>query len=335
MNERDIIECLNRQSVEAKPGLLYGIGDDCAVLEKDAELSWLVSMDTLVETVHFDLRWHPAEKLGRKAVAVNVSDIAAMGGKPVFIFLSLGLPQNFEPSWVQAFSEGIAGACREYNCFLVGGDTVLSREGVMITITVIGEVPAAEVVYRRGALPGDTVWVSGKLGLAAAGLELCRSGIKSETVSWQTFIEAHLDPHPRICLGRLLGKSGLVHAMMDLSDGLATDLSHLCKQSGVGAVVRSEKLPTSPDLPGIARLLRQDPLDLMLKGGEDYELVFTTAVEAAPEIKALAEEACVPVTRVGTIVEKQGVRLMLPVTKSNQQKEINISFAGFDHFPDK
>jgi thiamine-monophosphate kinase len=335
MNERDIIECLNNQNVEGKPGLLHGIGDDCAVLEKDTDRSWLVSMDTLVETVHFDLRWHPAEKLGRKAVAVNVSDIAAMGGKPLFIFLSLGLPQAFDPSWVHDFSDGIAGACREYGCLLVGGDTVHSREGVMITITVIGEVPVGEVIYRNGALPGDIIWVSGELGLAAAGLEICKSDIVSDTASMRAFVEAHLNPQPRVRLGRMLAKSGLVHAMMDLSDGVATDLSHLCKQSGVGAVIQSEKLPASPDLHDIASLLRQDPFDLMLKGGEDYELVFVTAVDAVPQIKALSEKAGVSVTKIGTIVEKQGVSLILPDSASNHQKEVDISFAGFDHFPNE
>jgi len=335
MNERDIIECLNSQNVEGKPGLLHGIGDDCAVLEKDTDRSWLVSMDTLVETVHFDLRWHPAEKLGRKAVAVNVSDIAAMGGKPLFIFLSLGLPQAFDPSWVQGFSEGIAGACREYGCLLVGGDTVHSREGVIITISVIGDVPVDEVIYRSGALPGDTIWVSGELGLAAAGLEICKSDIVYDTASLRAIVEAHLNPQPRVRLGRMLAKSCLVHAMMDLSDGLATDLSHLCKQSSVGAVIRSEKLPTSPDLLETANLLRQDPFDLMLKGGEDYELVFVTAADAAPKIKTLAKKAGVSVADIGTIVEKQGVRLILPDSVSTEQKEVNISFAGFDHFPDK
>ncbi len=335
MNERDIVECLNNQNVEGKPGLLHGIGDDCAVLEKDTDRSWLVSMDTLVETVHFDLRWHPAEKLGRKAVAVNVSDIAAMGGTPLFIFLSLGLPQAFDPSWVHGFSEGIAGACREYGCLLVGGDTVHSREGVVITITVIGDVPVDEVIYRNGALPGDIIWVSGELGLAAAGLEICKSDIVYDNASMKAIVEAHLNPQPRVRLGRMLAKSGLVHAMMDLSDGLATDLSHLCKQSGVGAVIRSEKLPTSPGLLDTANLLGQNPFDLMLKGGEDYELVFVTAVDAAPKIKALSQKAGVSVTRIGTIVEKQGVNLILPNSASKHQKEVDISFAGFDHFPNE
>ena len=335
MNERDIIEWLNSQNHDGKAGLIHGIGDDCAVLEKDSDRSWLVSMDTLVETVHFDLRWHPSEKLGRKAVAVNVSDISAMGGKPVFILLSLGLPQAFDPSWVHAFSEGLSGACKEYGCLLIGGDTVLSREGVIITITVIGEVPADEVIYRSGALPGDTIWVSGELGLAAAGLELCQSGVKYNAQSLQVLVESHLNPQPRIRLGRLLAKSRLAHAMMDLSDGLATDLSHLCKQSGVGAILHSQLLPTSPALSEASRLLQQDPLDLMIKGGEDYELVLTAKADATPEILALSKKVGVQVTQVGEIDDKQGVRLLMPESASSQQKEVNVSFSGFDHFSNR
>lgn len=335
MNERDIIQCLLARCGVEQNGLLRGIGDDCAVIEKNEQRSWLVTMDTLVESVHFDLNWHPPEKLGRKAVAVNVSDIAAMGGEPVFIFLSLGLPRGFDPSWMNSFSQGITGACREYGCMLAGGDTVMSREGVLITVTVIGEVPADQVVYRRGAFPGDVIWVSGSLGMAAAGLEICRNGITSAVTSLQPLVEAHLNPQPRVRLGRQLAESRIVHAMMDISDGLATDLSHLCAQSGVGAQIYSDRLQASPALLEATSLLRQDPIDLMIRGGEDYELVFTSSPDAESEIAALAESTGVAVTAIGTIVNQQGVRLVLSASDTEQQGEIDISFAGYDHFPDE
>jgi len=290
-------------------------------------------MDTLVEDVHFDLHWHPPEKLGRKAVAVNVSDIAAMGGLPKFIFLSLGLPGQFDPVWVDRFTEGISGACREHDCVLAGGDTVRSREGILITVTVIGEMPADQVVYRSGARPGDEVWVSGTLGRAAAGLEICRSGIKTDPGEMQTLVEAHLDPRPRISLGRLLAGNKVAHAMMDLSDGLATDLSHLCQQSGVGAVVYAAELPALPVLREAADLLNRDPLDLMIRGGEDYELVFTAAAAAGTRIAKLGQQAGMRLSRVGTIVDRQGVRLILPAGGTNGPDEVDISFTGFDHFP--
>ena len=335
MNERDIIECFRSSEGGVRPDLLCGIGDDCAVIEKNAERSWLVTMDTLVEKVHFDLSWHPPEKLGRKTVSVNVSDIAAMGGEPVFAFLSLGLPQGFDPCWVKSFSSGTAEACREYGCILAGGDTVRSREGFLITLAVIGEMPTDLVLYRSGAKPGDTVWVSGALGMAAAGLEICREGLVPETPSLRALVEAHLNPQARVSLGRPLAESRLVHAMMDLSDGLATDLSHLCKQSGVGAVIHFQQFPVLPSLHEAANILRKDPVDLMLKGGEDYELLFTAPADAASAISALASQVGVQVTQVGTIVDQPGVKLVFPDSATQAKKEVNIDFAGYDHFPDR
>ena len=335
MNERDIIECFRSMGSQGRPDLLCGIGDDCAVIAKNPQRSWLVTMDTLVETVHFDLSWHPPEKLGRKAVAVNVSDIAAMGGEPVFAFLSLGLPQGFDPSWVKGFAQGVNEACGEFGCLLAGGDTVRSRGGVLVTLTVIGEMPADQILYRSGAQSGDAVWVSGTLGTAAAGLEICRRGLVGDIGAFLSPVEAHLNPQARVGLGRLLAESGLVHAMMDLSDGLATDLAHLCQQSNVGAVIHSAQLPSLPALHEAARLLGVDPLDLMIKGGEDYELLFTAAADSAREIEAIAEKAGVQVTQVGKVVDPQGVRLVLPPSPIRGEKEIDISFAGFDHFPDE
>ena len=336
MNEREIIEWFQQgAATDNIRGLVRGIGDDCAVIAKDANQSWLVTMDTLVEGVHFDLRWHPPEKLGRKSVAVNISDIAAMGGEPLFIFLSLGLPKGFDPSWLQSFSNGISEACKENKCFLAGGDTVRSMEGILITITVIGEAPADQVVYRNNAAVGDAIWVSGSLGMAAAGLALCKKECDHDISQLNNLVEAHLNPIPRVRLGRLLAENKIVHAMMDLSDGLATDLSQLCKESGVGAVINAEKLPVDPALKEVSQQIDKEPLDLALRGGEDYELLFTAVPEAEKEIKALGVRAGVPLSQVGTIVEKPGVRLNMSTSFNKVEDEIDISFEGFDHFSER
>lgn len=334
MNERQIIENFRDLNLEGGRGLIRGIGDDCAVIEKNAHWSWLVTMDTLVESVHFDLGWHPPDKLGFKSVAVNVSDIAAMGGKPTLIFLSLGLPRGFESSWVKDFARGIARACSEYNCMLAGGDTVRSNDGVLITLTVIGEVRADQVIYRSGSLVGDTVWVSGTLGLASAGLGLCKKGLKPDTEAMRCLVEAHLEPKPRMKIACHLAEKKIAHAMMDLSDGLATDLAHLCVQSGVGAVVHAERLPGSPALSKAAGLLGKETLELMLRGGEDYELLFTAAADSALDIQELARQENIPVTSVGSIVKGKGVQLIIPGTPTENLKNIDISFGGFDHFSD-
>jgi len=333
MNERDIISSIRNTVISGQQaGLVQGIGDDCAVIDKDGRLVWLVTMDTLVEGIHFDRTWHPAEKLGRKSVAVNISDIAAMGGRPVFAFLSLGLPQGFDPDWFSSFSQGITDACSKYNCFLAGGDTVRSNEGVIITITVIGEMGNDQVVYRSGAVAGDTIWVTGSLGMAAAGLQLCQRGINPIPEVLQPCVAAHLDPQPRVKLGSLLAEKKLVHAMMDLSDGLATDLSHLCRESGVGAVIEAEKLPTAPSLEEFPSLLGlDDSIDLAISGGEDYELLFTASADSAAEIISTADQTGVSVAPVGHIVEQPGIRLRR-LSKDGSIMETDVSYSGFDHF---
>lgn len=331
MNEREIIHELQGVFATGRNGLLMGIGDDCAVIRKDDSFSWLVTMDTLIEGVHFDLRWHPPEKLGRKAVAVNVSDIAAMGGRPLYLFLSLGLPGGFKPSWLRAFTEGIRQASEEYGCVLAGGDTVRTTVGVQITITAVGEMETARVVFRDGARVNDIIWVSGTLGNAAAGLELSRQQ-GHVTAELTSLTDAHLDPKPRMELACILARRRLVNAMMDISDGLATDLSHICRQSGTGAVVRGADLPNSSALQAAGCLLKRDPLAWMISGGEDYELLFTASPDTKNEIVGLADETGVQLTPVGTIVRDEGVCLVLADPASGREECRDIGYKGFDHF---
>jgi thiamine-monophosphate kinase len=325
MNERELIEHI-RQLAGQRGGLLQGIGDDCAVIEKDQEMAWLLTMDTLIESVHFRCSWHPPELLGRKAAAVNVSDIAAMGGRPLFALLSLGLPAGFDPAWAKLLVQGITDACAGQGCLLIGGDTVRSPEQVSLTLTLIGEMRKEQVLYRHGAKPGDTVWVSGPLGWSAAGFSLLQAGKTMDDPSWRQLMLAHLDPQPRVELGRFLAESGLVHAMMDISDGLATDLAHICKASGVGAVLDAALLPGGDELVDAAALLRQDALRWMISGGEDYELLFTASEADGERLKQAAAVQGWTIFPVGTVKEGQGITLRRGPT------EETISFQGFDHF---
>lgn len=332
MKERDLIEQIRLLAGSASEDLLQGIGDDCAVIKKTEETVWLLTMDTLIESVHFDCSWHPVAKLGRKAVSVNVSDIAAMGGKPVFALLSLGLPTGFAEQWLDEFSAGLLSACRDYGCLLIGGDTVCSPDRVALTLTVIGEMEKQRVLYRHGARVGDTIWVTGPLGSAAAGLALFRSGKRVDDPELEPLLEAHLDPRARVRLAGLLARSGLVHAMMDLSDGLATDLSHLCEQSKVGARVMADRLPAHLALSPAAALLQQDQLNWMISGGEDYELLFTASPADRQNVLQLAAEHGCPLYPVGTIVDSQGVILVRDQEKMGEGNEQNISYQGYDHF---
>jgi len=327
-------ECINRilhyVQNHDREYLVKGIGDDCAVLKKDEENCLLLTTDSLVEGVHFDLAWHPPYLLGRKCASVNLSDIAAMGGQPRTCLLSIGFPGSV-PSWFDDFMSGFTSVLMEHDTLLVGGDTVKSQNDLIITVTVTGEGDRKQICYRSGARPGDLIWVSGSLGNATAGLELCRRWqLKPDQISdrWQPLIQAHLDPEAQIDLGRVLSSCGLVHAMMDISDGLATDLAHLCTESDVGAEIQQDLLPVSMLLESAAKELDADVIDWVLKGGEDYQLLFTTKASDEQKILQLvSDKSGREIFCLGRIVKDQGVFLY---NDGSERKE--ISYQGYDHF---
>lgn len=334
VNERQLIEYLTTFITPDTKGLIRGIGDDCAVIQKDDHLVWLLTMDTLVEGVHFDAAFHSPDKLGRKIVSVNISDIAAMAGKPMFMLLSIGMPAGFDATWFKSFVRGIMDACHEYGCQLIGGDTVANPNGLVCSLTVIGEAAPDLVVYRHGARPGDTVWVSGSLGFAAAGLALLQRTFEPHNRRWQPFREQHLDPVARVEVGQKLGASGLVHAMMDLSDGLATDLAHLCRQSGVGAKISFQALPGIGALKEVADAIGGDPEEWAVRGGDDYELLFTTAADAGDQLLAIGSSCGLQLSPVGTIVAGREVTLIRTQADGTQEEKV-ITYQGFDHFREK
>ncbi len=327
-SERDIIKYISDLlGVQADSQVLKGIGDDCAVLRKNNRDCLLVTTDTLVAGVHFDLAWHPPDLLGKKSAAVNLSDIAAMGGQPRFALLTLAIP-GAVPVWLDDFLAGFHGMLLEYDTCLVGGDTVKSSSDLSIAVTIIGEAAEGNICYRAGARSSDLVFVTGSLGDAAAGLDLCRSGLTVDTNGqWQQLFKAHLDPQPQVRLGRILGESGMVHAMMDISDGLATDLAHMCTASGTGAEIIHENLPVSEQLRTAAEKLQKPLLDWVLRGGEDYRLLFTVSPRHEKELRRLvAERTGMEMYAVGRITAEQGVYLR------RGEKRLEISYQGYDHF---
>ncbi|MFA7384198.1 MAG: thiamine-phosphate kinase [Desulfurivibrionaceae bacterium] len=323
--EREIIARIRRAAGNCRD-LVVGIGDDCAVYKTAPDRISLVTTDTMVEGVHFAPAWHPPFALGRKAASVNISDIAAMGGLPRFALLSLALTPACESRWLEPFLAGFLAVLSEHGVVLIGGDTVQSGQEIVLSVTVLGEMAESELLTRKTARPGDVVLVSGFLGEAAAGLALCRMGLAQEA-AWHPLVFAHLDPVPQVALGRVLAASGLVHAMQDLSDGLATDLAHICAESGVGAVVAAEKIPLSPLLRRAAETCGQSPLDWALAGGEDYQLLFTAGEEQVAGLGALVrKELGRELYPVGRIVEGGGVFL----AEAGQSRE--ISYQGYEHF---
>lgn len=309
-------------------GLIKGIGDDCAIFTGLGQRHWLVTTDILIERVHFDRSWHPPSLLGRKSIAVNLSDIAAMGGTPHYALVSIALPEQIERDWVAQWSAGAADMLEEFGCTLIGGDTVKGKY-LTFNIVILGSAAEGETILRSTAGAEENIYVSGGLGFAAAGLEICRNPeqFKSFTKNeLEPLINKHLDPMPRVHLGEILAASGMVSAMQDISDGIATDLAHICTQSGVGAVVEEGLLPGASALQGVCRTLNCEVVELQVSGGEDYELLFTVKQGKDEDLLALLRaQGGGQVYRVGRTVGGDGVRLL------SGGRAVDIAYQGFQH----
>jgi len=325
--ESDLIKALSREFGPAPAGVILGIGDDCAAIEIPGPDYLLWTVDTLVEGVHFDLAYTTLAQLGWKSLTVNLSDIAAMGGEPGQALLSLGWPPDRDRREALDFAAGLAQAAREYGVAVIGGDTVASPGGIIVTVSLTGRVPAPQMLRRSGAGVGDLILVTGPLGEAAAGLKILRQGLELPPALRQPLTEAQLRPRPHLRAGRLLAQEGLATALIDTSDGIATDLYHICRASGVGARLPAAAVPVSPRVTAAAPHLGGDPLDLALFGGEDYLLLFTARPAAAQLLPSVFSRAglAAPLP-LGHIVP--GDRVILATSAG----EVDISGQGYDHF---
>ncbi len=305
-------------------GVRIGIGDDAAAMEPTPGRWLLVTSDMLLEGVHFDLAYTDPYRLGRKSLAVNLSDVAAMGGEPRHFLLSLAVPPGITVEFIDRFTEGMLSLAGEYGVTLVGGDTCRSRSGLVISVTLHGEQEPGLVVRRSGARPGDRVFVTGTIGDSALGLELLRRG---ERHGWA--VDRHLDPTPRVRAGILLGRAGIPSAMIDVSDGLAADLGHILELSGVGARLDSGLIPRSPWFREHAHDVAPDPALLALTGGEDYELLFTVPAGRSGEVAPILAESGVAAVEIGEITA--GDKLV--VVGADGQDAV-VSHGGYNHFCD-
>jgi len=304
-----------------------GIGDDCAVLETGGTRCLLVTTDTLIQGIHFTDQTLSPEALGWKALAVNISDMAAMGGTPHTAFLSMGLQPKTSISFLESFMAGLKALADETAIVLAGGDTVESPSLVAITVTLLGDCPPENVVYRSGARVGDDLWVTGPLGNAAGGLFMLREGLSSEPSAYASLIQAHQRPLPRLEMGKALGESGLVHAMIDISDGIAKDLGHICEQSKTGALLQAPSIPMSNALLSLAAEAKKDPLDWALHGGEDYELLFAAASSDKDKIVSLTTKVSGSApTKIGAITKEHGIWLG---TEGSRER---LRSGGYVHF---
>ena len=294
-----------------------GIGDDCAVMPT-GEGELLFSTDLLMEGVHFLRNESSPEDVGWKAAAVNLSDIAAMGGTPVATFLSIALPKDAQGEWAERFIEGYTDISRQYDVPLLGGDTTSSLRDIAVNVGILGRCPSGRRLMRNGAKVGETIYVTGPLGDSAGGLQAILKGIE-RTEDVTRLICRHKRPIPRIEAGRLLMESGKAGAMMDISDGIGSDLRHIMKASGVGAVIDLERLPLSPELVSVCKEQGWDIYEMATSGGEDFELMFT-----APA--GLENELDIAVYPIGKIVPGNELSWRL----SNEPMDRN--FDGYKHF---
>jgi thiamine-monophosphate kinase len=312
-----------RQQVADGAGVVQGIGDDCAALELPAGELLLTTSDLLIEGVHFRRDWTGMDDLGYKCAAVNVSDIAAMGGTPRFLYLALGIPAELPLAELEALVGGFLAACSEYGTTLAGGDTCRSPGPLFISVTAEGSVPPGELVRRSGARPGDAIYVTGTLGDSALALYDLERGRTPDAA----LLTRHHRPTARSTAGRRLATAGLATAMIDISDGLLADLGHILESGAAGAVVDAAALPLSPA--ALARLQAAPELfERVLSGGEDYELLFTVAPADETRLAALVSAWPLPVTRIGQVTPPaEGLRV-----RDREGRTRTVVPGGFNHF---
>lgn len=324
MGEFGLIEHLTKHVELNQKSTLKGIGDDAAVLDHAGKKT-LISTDLLLEGIHFDLMYVPLKHLGYKAVVVNLSDICAMNGVPTQITVSLGLSNRFSLEAVEELWQGMLLACSKYNIDLIGGDTSTSQKGLVISITSIGIADEKEIVYRSGAKAGDLLCVSGDLGAAYMGLQLMEREkavflenpeIKPDLEGKDYIVERQLKPEARVDIVAILKQMKIQPtAMIDVSDGLASEVMHICKNSKMGCKIYEEKLPIDPMTYETARQFNLDPTTCALNGGEDYELLFTIAQADYEKLKNDAD-----ISIIGHITEEgEGYKL---ITKSNNEHDL-------------
>ena len=323
IGEFGLIRRIRGWMASSDPSVVQGIGDDVAVMRMGSK-ALLATTDMLVEGIHFQRSWIDPYHLGKKALMVNLSDIAAMGGIPRYFLISLGLPKNLPLSFVSRLYRGIRDGAKQYRVDLVGGDTTLSHK-IVLNICLLGEGNPGRILLRSGAKAGDDLWVSGTLGDAALGLKMLQE--KSLRKPWGP-IAKHLTPIPRLSLGQALARSGLADSMIDVSDGLLSDTSHLLEESHVGALIWEDRVPLSADYRKHASFYSRRFFRLAFTGGEDYELLFTAPIKNRNRVSSLSRPLRVPVTRIGEILpEKDG----LVVVRAGGGR-YTPSRLGFDHF---
>jgi len=322
IGEFGLIESIKKKIFAKDRQVLVNIGDDAAVIKSSPKRLLVFTTDTLVEKVHFNLRYFNFEQVGWKTMTANLSDIAAMGGLPKYALVTIGLPKFIESEDVLSLYRGINKIARRYDCKIIGGDTTLSPQNLFVTIALLGEVEPGLFVKRTGAQKGDMICVTGNLGESQAGLEYLKKYGRGNL----PLVRKHLQPYPRIRQARILVRNLKINSMIDISDGLSSELFHLTRETNLGAVVYEDKLPLSPTCRKLASILNLSPLSLALSSGEEYELLFTIGKKELNKIDSIKRR--VNLSIIGEVVDQsKSIRLVQSSGKTRDLKK-----TGFVHF---
>ena len=319
-NSSPEFELIARHFTRPAANAVLGVGDDCALVDVTNGMDLAVSMDTMVQGTHFFPDVDP-EMLGHKALAVNLSDMAAMGAMPYWAMLALTIP-NVDHAWLGAFAKGFFDLAQEHNVSLIGGDTTRGTQ-LAITVTIMGEVPAGAALKRSGAKVGNDIWVSGSIGDAALAVAHRNGRVVLEEADYREAAMRLYEPTPRVPLGQAL--RGLATAAIDVSDGLLADVTHICRLSGVGATIELERVPTSAI--GAKHIASDAGRNAIVAGGDDYELCFTAHPNSRESIDQLEDVLGVRLTKIGQIKRGKGVSLVGP-----DGKAVKVDGRGYDHF---
>ncbi|MBA7596319.1 Thiamine-monophosphate kinase [subsurface metagenome] len=335
IGEFGLIKRLTKNITLDKESVIVGVGDDVAVVKTKAEKYLLLTCDILIEGTHFTKETITPYQLGKKVVAINVSDIAAKGGIPKQALISIGLPKDTKIVYVEQIYRGLKEQSKKFNIDIVGGNTALSKDKIFIDLFLVGEIKPDLLLLRSGAKPDDKILVTGNLGDSSAGLKIIENqDLKLEDIKFEKkyktkLKQAHLSPNPRLLEGRIIAKSNLANSMMDISDGLSSDLAKICEASNVGAIIWEEKIPVSKETLAFAKSIGKSPFNFALHGGEDYELLFTTPKENVEIIiKKIQRETKTKVTEIGEIKDR---KFGIKIVKTNGEMT-PLNTYGWNHF---
>ncbi len=323
--EYSFIEHIRRNMPGEGGGIIRSIGDDCLITEAfGPEEAALYTIDTFVEDIHFKRAFAPFDSIGRRCMAASVSDIAAMAATPAYSLVSLSMPADLGFDDAIALFNGLQETANRYGCPVAGGETTSTHGPVTIAVTVIGRAMKGRAVTRSGASPGDSLYVSGCLGDAMAGLAVC----EKEIDGYESLRMKFLEPEARVNLARSLAERFRLTAMIDLSDGLATDIGNICRESGCGALIEAERLPFSASYRGFTELQEVDPVKFALRSGEDFELLFTVDESQEEPLPESGMIEGITITRIGRITNcEDGIHILLPDGATEP-----VSGKGYEHF---